>query len=335
MTIKLRDYLRLHPNEGVELLSEFGYYTLTKQEIKTQLRKHGAVRSVTGRPLSFDTLLEQEVLDEQPGDPPLLRTGRKERRDEPWYAAFHNEGHHPHVHLIAYSTNAKEGFLTKQGMEKIRSALAQEIFRQDLVSVYERQTAHRDELRRASREKVTGLVQQISGGACENPKLESLLRELANRLSNVKGKKVYGYLRPELKALVNKIVDELAKDSRIAQLYDLWYRDKQAARNIYDERPLQRVPLSENSDFKPIRNAVVQAAIVLPPAPISPVEDEAEPDIREPSPSEDDEPVESPPVFFRSRGKKKTFWTEEYLEARRAMYGGQAPHPTCPLPCGS
>ena len=71
-----------------------------------------------------------------------------------WYAAFHNEGHHPHVHLIAYSTKPGEGFLTKQGMEKIRSALAQEIFRQDLVSVYERQTAHRDELRRVSREKV-------------------------------------------------------------------------------------------------------------------------------------------------------------------------------------
>lgn len=247
-----------------------------------------------------------------------------------WYAAFHNEGHHPHVHLIAYSTKPGEGFLTKQGMEKIRSSLAQEIFRQDLVSVYQRQTAHRDELRRVSREKVAGLVQQISGGACENPKLESLLRELAGQLSNVKGKKVYGYLRPELKALVNQIVDELAKDERIAQLYDLWYQDKQAARNVYDERPIQQVPLSENPDFKPIRNAVVQAAIVLPPAPISPVEDEAEPDIREPSPSEDNEPVESPPVFFRGRGKKKTFWTEEYLEARRAMYGDQAT-PDLPL----
>lgn len=82
MTIKLQDYLWLHPDEGVELLTEFGYYTLTKQEIRTQLRKHGDVRSVTGRPLSFDTLLEQEVLDEQPGNPPLLLTGRKERRDK-------------------------------------------------------------------------------------------------------------------------------------------------------------------------------------------------------------------------------------------------------------
>lgn len=83
MTIKLREYLQLHPNEGVELLTEFGYYTLTKQDIKAQLRKQGQVRSVTGRPSAFDILLEQEVLDEQPGDPPLLRTGRKERRDEP------------------------------------------------------------------------------------------------------------------------------------------------------------------------------------------------------------------------------------------------------------
>ena len=179
-----------------------------------------------------------------------------------WYAAFHNEGHHPHVHLIAYSTKPGEGFLTKQGMDIIRSALAQEIFRQDLVSVYERQTVHRDELRQVSREKVAGLVQQISGGACENPLLESLLRELAQRLSKVKGKKVYGYLRPELKALVNQVVDELAKDERIAQLYDLWYQDKQAARNVYDERPLERVLLSENPDFKPVRNAVVQAAVL-------------------------------------------------------------------------
>ena len=180
-----------------------------------------------------------------------------------WFAAFHNEGHHPHVHLIAYSTNAKEGFLTKQGMDIIRSALAQEIFRQDLVSVYQRQTTHRDELRRASREKVAGLVEQINRGGCENPQVEQLLRELARRLSRVKGKKVYGYLRPDLKKLVNQIVDELTKDERIAQLYDLWYQDKQAARNVYDERPIERIPLCQNPDFKPIRNAVVQAAVEL------------------------------------------------------------------------
>ena len=245
-----------------------------------------------------------------------------------WYAAFHNEGHHPHVHLIAYSTKPGEGFLTKQGMDIIRSSLAQEIFRQDLISVYQQETAHRDELRRASREKVAGLVEQISGGTCENPKLESMLRELTGKLSNVKGKKVYGYLRPELKALVNQIVDELAKDERIAQLYDLWYQDKQAARNIYDERPIERLPLSENPDFKPVRNAVIQAAIMLPSEPLSPVEDDEEPEIKEP-PLE--EPFEFPPAFPQSRGKRKTFWTEDYQEARLAMYGDQATPPDLPL----
>lgn len=82
MTIKLRDYLRLHPNEGVELLTEYGYYTLTSKDIRARLRRGGEVRSVTGRPIAFAALLEQEVIDQQPGDPPLLRTGRKERRDE-------------------------------------------------------------------------------------------------------------------------------------------------------------------------------------------------------------------------------------------------------------
>ena len=180
-----------------------------------------------------------------------------------WYAAFHNEGHHPHVHLIVYSTKPGKGFLTKQGMKKIRSALAQEIFAQDLVSAYERQTTHRDELRRVSREKIAALVAQINQSGCENPQVELLLRERARRLDQVKGKKVYGYLRPELKTLVNQIVDELAKEEHIAQLYDLWYQDKQAARNVYDERPIERVPLSQNPDFKPVRNAVVQAAVEL------------------------------------------------------------------------
>lgn len=119
------------------------------------------------------------------------------------------------------------------------------------------------ELRRVSREKIAALVEQINQGACENPQVELLLRELARQLSKVKGKRVYGYLRPELKTLVNQIVDELAKEEHIARLYDLWYQDKQAARNVYDERPIERVPLSQNPDFKPIRNAVIQAAVEL------------------------------------------------------------------------
>ena len=286
-----------------------------------------SLRREDAQRLGFDTAARwRDLLRSQAG---MLADGLKIAPTHlKWYAAFHNEGHHPHVHLIAYSTKPGEGFLTKQGMEKIRSALAQEIFRQDLVSVYQRQTAHRDKLRRVSREKIAALVEQINQSGCENSQVELLLRELARRLSKVKGKKVYGYLRPELKALVNQIVDELAKEEHIAQLYDLWYQDKQAARNVYDERPIERVPLSQNSDFKPIRNAVIQTAIVMPPAQISTVENETDPEINEPLP---EEPVESLSEFSYSRGKKKTFWTEEYKKARQAMYGTQAAPPDLPL----
>ena len=267
------EYMATRPR--VEKQGNHGLFTSAGEpvilsQVAKELDTHGgpvwtlilSLRREDAQRLGFDTAARwRDLLRAQAGK---LAEGLKIAPSHlKWYAAFHNEGHHPHVHLISYSTKPGEGFLTKQGMDIIRSALAQEVFRQDLVSVYERQTSHRDELRRVGREKVAGLVQQISGGACENPLLESLLRELAGKLSKVKGKKVYGYLRPELKALVNQIVDEFARDEHIAQLYDLWYQDKQAARNVYDERPIERVPLSENPDFKPVRNAVVQAAVEL------------------------------------------------------------------------
>ena len=80
--ITLKEYLELHPEEGVELLTEVGYYTLTREEIKTRLHRGGEVRSVTGRPMDFDTLLRQKILDQQPGNPPLLRMGRVRRKED-------------------------------------------------------------------------------------------------------------------------------------------------------------------------------------------------------------------------------------------------------------
>ncbi len=82
IAIKLKEYLALHSDEGVELLTEYGYYTLTSKDIRARLRRGGEVRSVTGRPMDFDTLLRQEILDQQPGNPPLLRTGRVQRKEK-------------------------------------------------------------------------------------------------------------------------------------------------------------------------------------------------------------------------------------------------------------
>lgn len=181
--------------------------------------------------------------------------------DLKWFAAFHNEGHHPHVHLMVYSANPKEGYLSPKGVEHLRSSLAKEIFAQYLFSVYEKQTEHRNELRMQSKELIAGIVAKINGGTYDNPVLEQKLSQLAEKLSKTSGKKVYGYLKADVKDLVDSIVDEVAADRRISALYDLWYQQREEVIRTYTENLPERVPLSQNKEFKSVRNAVIQEAM--------------------------------------------------------------------------
>lgn len=180
-----------------------------------------------------------------------------------WFAAFHNESHHPHVHLIAYSTVKSEGYLTKQGVQKLRSSFAKDIFAQDLLCIYEKQTEHRNRLRSESRDVLAEIVSQINAGGYSNQHLEELLVQLARRLSRTKGKKVYGYLKADVKAIIDSIVDEIAKDNRIFSLYDLWYKQRENVLRTYNSSLPERIPLSQNKEFKAIKNAIVQAAMDL------------------------------------------------------------------------
>ena len=175
-----------------------------------------------------------------------------------WYAAFHNESHHPHIHMIVYSAG-EQGYLTRKGLDGMRSALARDIFKQDLMQIYEQQTHHRDELRQEAKE----IVQQIRGGSNSNPVAEDLLLRLAEKLAAHKGKKVYGYLNGSARNIVNAIVDELARDERIARLYGLWYEQREAVLATYRSEMPERVPLSQNGEFKVIKNAVIVEAAKL------------------------------------------------------------------------
>ena len=128
------------------------------------------------------------------------------------YAAFHDTTHHPHIHLLVYSTNVKQGFLTNQGIDKIRSVFANDIFHDDLQSIYQAQTISRDELKAESKKYVENLLKKISEGSFENAELEKLIKTLKTQLKNCKGKKVYGFLPPDVKETVNAIFKELSKD---------------------------------------------------------------------------------------------------------------------------
>lgn len=182
-----------------------------------------------------------------------------------WYAAFHNEGHHPHVHLIAYSTVPGEGHLSKQGMENMRSAFARDIFSQELLFTYQQQTEYRDQLRLQSRENISEIVAQINAGTYRNPQIEEMLIRLADRLSRTTGKKVYGYLKSDVKAIVDQIVAELAGDENIRKLYDLWYEQREDVLRTYTDTFPERIPLEQNKEFKSIRNAVIQEALKITP----------------------------------------------------------------------
>lgn len=180
-----------------------------------------------------------------------------------WYAAFHNESHHPHVHLIAYSTVENEGYLTQKGVENLRSSFAKDIFQQDLLCIYERQGEHRDKLRAEARDIVEDLVSKINSEIYISASIQHKLLELADRLSQTKGKKVYGYLKPDVKALVDSIVDELANDCRIKKLYDLWYEQKENTIRTYTDEIPDRIPLAQNKEFKSTKNAVIKEALKL------------------------------------------------------------------------
>ena len=273
-----------------------------------------------------------------------------------WFAAFHDEGHHPHVHMIAYSSVPGEGHLSKQGVEKIRSVLARDIFAQDLLHVYQKQTEYRDQLREQGRESVAEIVEQINSGVYANSRVEQLLVSLSDRLSRTSGKKVYGYLKSDVKAIVDEIVAELASDERIRKLYDLWYQRREEVLGTYTDYFPDRLPLEQNPDFKPIRNAVIQETMKIVSGIRHAAEQEPQQDLWEaglptgeenqadpafwmeripnqqfqpkapevPMEDVDDEPEESP--VFRSTSCRE-WWSDYYKLARRYLNGTKEQKP--------
>ena len=179
-----------------------------------------------------------------------------------WYAAFHNESYHPHVHIVAYSVG-KEPYLSSKGIEQMKSAFARDIFKQDLMQIYTEQTKRRDELSAKGRTSIEETAERISSGSYKNERLDYLLAELAEQLKSIKGKLMYGYLPKKTKNVVDSIINELEKDERISELYRLWYEQRDDILRVYNDALPDHVPLSQNVEFKSIKNAVIHAALDL------------------------------------------------------------------------
>lgn len=250
-----------------------------------------------------------------------------------WYAAYHDTTHHPHIHLLVYSTNPKQGFLTKAGIDKIRSAFANDIFHDDLQSIYQEQTVSRDELKAVSKNEFESIVNIIASNDHTDPQLEELIRKLYIQLLNVKGKKVYGYLPKEIKETVNKIFSELAKDENIRQLYDKWCSLERLKYKTYTLKETELPELSANKVFQPLRNMIIRTVLNMKPF-------DANTEIEGSEPNDeyfDNTPQNMSPLFDEAEplAEKETDesaaaiknyikWNDQYKKACKIIYGKDA-----------
>ena len=178
-----------------------------------------------------------------------------------WYAAMHEKEKHIHVHMVLFSTDPKEGYLSRQGIRSIKSALVSTIYRNDRLHIYEQKDEQRGLLRQEAEARMATLIEQMATGTLQSDQLELLVTDLAQRLQEVSGKKVYGYLPKNIKETVNKIVAEFAKDEDVAELYAEWNKINREKLSLYYEKKEPDIPLEDNKEFRSLKNDIIRAAI--------------------------------------------------------------------------
>ena len=177
-----------------------------------------------------------------------------------WYAAFHDEGDHPHIHMMLWSDNPKYGFLRKERLLHMQSVLTNVIYADELKEVYIKKNIAYKDVTGAARETMRRIVDQLE--AVENPpeSIRQKLMELALELHTVNGKKQYGYLKKPLKDKVDSIVEELEKLPRVAAYYAVWNDLRDTLESYYKSKPRQHNSLSQQKEFRAIKNAIIQEA---------------------------------------------------------------------------
>ena len=177
-----------------------------------------------------------------------------------WYAAFHNEGHHPHIHLVVFSGKG-DGYLSRRGIEKLKSAYVREIFKDELSFLYEEKTKQRKTVKEAAGENLMRAMDAIGNVREVSPSLTVKMAALSKRLSGIQGKKVYGYLHKDVKAMVDDVFRELEKLPEVKACYDGWLEWQARIVGYYQDGEMPRIPMSQNPEFKSVRNLIIQEAI--------------------------------------------------------------------------
>ncbi len=178
-----------------------------------------------------------------------------------WYAAFHDKKTNPHVHIVVYSTNVREGFLTKSGIEKIRSAFANDIYHDELYSLYGQQNTIRNELKKESEELMSSLSVLSKDDFEMSSEMIQLVSKLSAQLNEHKGKKYYAFLKPQVKQTVDEIFSQLADNEKVKKMYELWCEVEQTKHDTYSSAKISFPPLTDNAQFKSVKNMIIRTVL--------------------------------------------------------------------------
>ena len=177
-----------------------------------------------------------------------------------WYAAFHDEGEHPHIHMMLWSDDPQYGFLRKDRLLHMQSVLTNTIYADELKEIYVQKDVAYKEVTEAARAVMHDLVDRMESVSDPPASIQQKLLELALELRTVSGKKQYAYLKKPLKDMVDSIVDELEKLPEVAAYYSVWNGLRDTLEGYYKNRPRQHNPLSQQKEFRAIKNAIIQEA---------------------------------------------------------------------------
>lgn len=260
---------------GVEKLGKHGLFSQTEDKIDIDkvaeevsehngilwthvisLRREDAERLGYNTANAWKELVRRNALQ-------IAEAHRIDPSEMQWYGAFHNTTHHPHIHLMVYSKDEKQGYLTNKGIEEMRSLVAKDIFRNEMYQAFVLETNMRDSVRNEMKKWIDELAENAKTPSDVSDELENLYAKLINQLANYKGKKVYGYMPKAIKNTVDAIVSELAKDERIAELYSEWNKANREKLSVYYDKEKADIPLEENKEFRSIKNAVIRSAVLI------------------------------------------------------------------------
>lgn len=204
---------------------------------------------------AWKSLVRRNVLE-------IAKAHKIEPSDLQWYGAFHNTTHHPHIHLLVYSKSG-QGYLTNNGIESMRSAFGNDIFRNEQYKLFEMLTEIRDELKNEAKNVIDDLVAKIDSDVYVSDKMVELFRKLAEQLKSYNGRLMYGYLPKLIKETVNNIVAEIAKDKNLENLYLKWNEINREKLSLYYDNEKPDIPLENNKELRSIKNYILKSVNLL------------------------------------------------------------------------